>query len=371
VQAGRRPGDLLEEPWRPRDGVRPEGGRPWQLLVQRRGSRGDQGVIPAVPGQPGHRDRGAGHALPLTVGPLALSIFGGPVLDAPVPLAGTGAAHRQGAQEVVAQPAIGASGRHRHEHLRGGTSAGADDQHGVRARRPLVVSGPGQPPLVDDRHAVPRRRRIDARVVQQLAVGGVEALPGVVAQQDARPAERLVLDLLGGLPGHVADLPLYANPGRIHIFHLTERSVVRAAVTSYLRAVRHDDLPLVSSISGGPGTRKPAICVPAIMTMMARQPVHPVRGPTVTLESGSDLGLRDRAGRRSAALRRDLRHGHAKPGNRDHRPPGNTANGADMPIRTRQAPHPPFGSLSYAEARSSLARFAAEVAPALRELDPA
>jgi len=42
-----------------------------------------------------------------------------------------------------------------------------------------------------------------------------------------------------------------------------------------------------------------------------------------------------------------------------------------MPIRTRQAPHPPFGSLSYAEARSSLARFAAEVAPALRELDPA
>lgn len=52
-------------------------------------------------------------------------------------------------------------------------------------------------------------------------------------------------------------------------------------------------------------------------------------------------------------------------------PPGSTANGADMPIRTRQAPHPPFGSLSYAEARSSLARFAAEVAPALRELDPA
>ena len=142
------------------------------------------------------------------------------MLDAPVPVAGTGAAHRQGAQEVVTQTAVGASGRHRHEHLRGGTSAGADDQHGVRARGPLVVSGPGQPLLVDDRHVVPSRR-IDARVVQQLAVGGVEALLGVVMQQGARPAERPVLGLFGGLPGHVADLPLHANPGRIHIFYLT------------------------------------------------------------------------------------------------------------------------------------------------------
>jgi hypothetical protein len=30
-----------------------------------------------------------------------------------------------------------------------------------------------------------------------------------------------VLDLSGGLPGHVADLAPHASPGRIHVFHLT------------------------------------------------------------------------------------------------------------------------------------------------------
>jgi len=32
---------------------------------------------------------------------------------------------------------------------------------------------------------------------------------------------RGVLDLSGGLPGHVADLAPHASPGRIHVFHLT------------------------------------------------------------------------------------------------------------------------------------------------------
>jgi len=149
--------------------------------------------------------------------------FGGPVLDAPVPVAGTGAAHRQGAQEVVAEPAVGAPCRDGHKYLGGGTAAGTDDQYRTRARWSPIVARPGQPPLVNDGYAMPRagRRRIDARVVEQRAVGGVQALLGVITQQGARPAERPVLDLSGGLPGHVTDLALHANPGRIHIFHLT------------------------------------------------------------------------------------------------------------------------------------------------------
>jgi hypothetical protein len=60
------------------------------------------------------------------------------------------------------------------------------------------------------------RRRIDARVVEQCAVGGVQALLGVITQQGARPAKRPALDLSGS-PGHVADLAPHASLGRIHV----------------------------------------------------------------------------------------------------------------------------------------------------------
>ena len=60
--------------------------------------------------------------------------------------------------------------------------------------------------------------------------GGVEAVQTVVRKAVRRGHEvrvpgteglRGVLDLSGGLPGHVADLAPHASAGRIHVFHLT------------------------------------------------------------------------------------------------------------------------------------------------------
>ena len=146
---------------------------------------------------------------------MALTLPGRLVLDAPVPLAGAGAAHGQGAQEVVAEPAAGAFGRHGHQHLRGGAAAGGHDQDRAVARGLAVVTGAGQPLLVDDRDLVPGAHgahRVETRVFEQLTVGDVAALASVVAQQGTGPAELPPLRLRGGLPGYLAQLAPDAGP---------------------------------------------------------------------------------------------------------------------------------------------------------------
>jgi hypothetical protein len=54
---------VIDKQWLARAGYHRRPACPGPVLVVALGGRGDQGIIPAVAGQPGHRDRGAGLAL--------------------------------------------------------------------------------------------------------------------------------------------------------------------------------------------------------------------------------------------------------------------------------------------------------------------
>src|SRR4029077_12787482 len=86
------------------------------------------------------------------------------------------------------------------------------------ARGLPVVTGPGQPVLVDNRYPAPHPRRragvgqIHAGTAAGLPVGRVETLPNVIGEQGARPPQPPLPNLPGSPPGHVADLALNASP---------------------------------------------------------------------------------------------------------------------------------------------------------------